>query len=120
MGTVFLKRFWHKTLIVAVCLLLNVFTGFANVNLINKNAGNRQQVEINGKVTDETGKPLVDVTVKNETKSTVINTDIEGDYFIDAEKGNVLSFAVSGFEVKNVVVGGDKVINVVLQESVAI
>lgn len=119
MGIVSLKRFWHKTLIAAICLLLNVFAGFANVNLIKKNVVN-QQSEVNGKVTDAAGKPLVDVTVKNETKSTAVNTDIEGDYFIDAEKGNVLSFAVTGFDVKNVVVGDDKVINIVLQESVVI
>jgi TonB-linked SusC/RagA family outer membrane protein len=115
MGIVSLKRFWHKASIAAICLLLNAVAGFANKIIVYQ-----QSVEINGKVTDATGKPLVDVTVKNETKSSAVNTDIEGDYFIDAEKGNVLSFSVTGFDVKSMVVADDKVINIVLQESVSI
>ncbi|MBC9796010.1 TonB-dependent receptor [Sinomicrobium weinanense] len=66
--------------------------------------GFSQDITVSGKVTDESGEPLVGVsiTVKGTTQGTT--TDFDGNYAIDAAMGNVLLFSYVGFESKQVTV----------------
>ena len=79
-----------------------------------------QQVIISGKVTsieDDTGIPGVTVSIKNRASGTI--TDINGDYTISANRGEVLKFSYMGFNTREVTVGSSNVINIVLSPSVS-
>ena len=75
-----------------------------------------QTASVSGTVTDETGVPMtgVAVTVKNTMKGTL--TDIDGKYVIAANAGEVLVFDFLGFEIQEITVGAEKVVNVTLKE----
>ncbi len=74
--------------------------------------------QISGMVTsgaDGTGLPGVSIVVKGTSTGTV--TDIDGKYTIDASEGSTLVFSYVGFTTKEVSVGNQKVIDVILAES---
>ncbi|WP_417875395.1 SusC/RagA family TonB-linked outer membrane protein [Winogradskyella sediminis] len=78
-----------------------------------------QEIQITGKVTsleDEMPMPGVSIIVVGKNKGT--NTDFNGDYSIDAEKGDVLRFSYIGFSEQKVTIGDNTVINIQLVESV--
>ena len=61
-------------------------------------ASSAQQADhVTGKVTDESGEPVIGagVTVQGTTKGTI--TDIDGFYSIDATAGQVLTFSSIGY-----------------------
>ena len=70
---------------------------------------------ISGKVTDETGEPVIGagVMVKGTTVGTI--TDIDGFYLINATAGQVLEFSSIGYVSQEVTVGTSNLINVVLK-----
>lgn len=70
--------------------------------------------QIKGKVTDSTGDPLVGVSVaiKGTTKGT--QTDVGGNYSIDAANNTVLVFSFVGYETKEALVSDQKSINISL------
>jgi len=74
-------------------------------------------IQITGVVKDGTGAPLgnVSVIIKGKKEGTVTNRD--GKYSISAEQGDVLTFNLVGYFVKEVSVGSQSSINVVLTES---
>ncbi len=76
-----------------------------------------QEKTISGTVTDDKGLPLpgVNVVVKNTASGT--QTDFDGNYTIQANRGAVLSFSYVGFETKEVVVGDGDSINAQLTAS---
>ncbi|MBI1226640.1 MAG: SusC/RagA family TonB-linked outer membrane protein [Bacteroidetes bacterium] len=65
----------------------------------------------------EDGQPLpgVNVLIKNTSDGTI--TEMDGAYEINAASGSTLVFSFIGFEQKEVVVGGESVINVVMENS---
>ena len=85
--------------------------------LTSSTAAQQKLVQITGVVKDETGRPLgnVSVIVKNGQKGTV--TDKDGKYSISARPGTILEFNLVGYFVKEVTVGDQSQINVVLSES---
>lgn len=92
-----------KYIIILIFLLLPGFT-FA------------QQREIRGSVTgaaDHSGLPGVTVMIKGTT--TGVATDIDGNYTIKANKGNILVFSFVGMKSQEITVGDKNVINVVLE-----
>ncbi|MDB5119660.1 MAG: hypothetical protein JWN56_878 [Sphingobacteriales bacterium] len=72
---------------------------------------------VKGRVTDFYGKPLADVNVlnKNTIKSTL--TTVDGNYAIDADRGDVLVFSLNGFAVKELVVDDKDELDAVLEIS---
>jgi iron complex outermembrane receptor protein len=77
-----------------------------------------QQKTITGKVSaEETGEPLIGVTiaVKGTTMGTI--TNIDGQYTISATKGQTLVFSFVGYQSAEAYVGDQAVINMVLSQS---
>lgn len=74
------------------------------------------QNEITGKVTDENGAPLpgVNITIEGTDKGTTTNFD--GEYKIDADKGQKLIFSSVGFEDQEIEVGSEYEINITMSE----
>jgi TonB-linked SusC/RagA family outer membrane protein len=73
----------------------------------------QEQIIITGQVSDKSGPlPGVSVLVKGSQKGVSTNTD--GKYTISADKGAVLVFSSIGYGTKEVTVGNETVINVVL------
>lgn len=70
--------------------------------------------QIKGKVTDSNGDALVGVSVaiKGTTKGT--QTDVSGNYSIEAANNTILVFSFVGYESKEAVVSGQKDINISL------
>ena len=73
-------------------------------------------VKISGQVIGEDGIPIPGVTIriKGTTKGTV--TDIDGNYNIQANEGDVLVFSFVGFSEQEIVVGNSSTINITLAE----
>lgn len=76
-----------------------------------------QEKTVSGTVTDDKGLPLpgVNVVVKNTASGT--QTDFDGNYSLQANRGGVLSFSYVGFDTKDVVIGDGNSINVQLSAS---
>ena len=74
-------------------------------------------VEITGQVLDPTGLALPGVTVriKNTTKGTT--TDLDGNYSISVNEGETLVFSFMGFNEKEVTIGNQAVVNIILEEN---
>lgn len=74
-----------------------------------------QQNAVSGKVTDDEGLPLpgVSVKIKGATSGTSTNTD--GNYTIQAAKGQVLTFTFIGMATQDRTIGDETVINVQLK-----
>lgn len=72
---------------------------------------------VTGKVVDETGQPLLGVTVleKGTHKGTV--TDAAGSFSLEAEAGSTLVFSFVGFIAQEVVVSGNAPLAVTLKEN---
>lgn len=79
-----------------------------------------QQVNVKGKVTDESGAALygVNVTVTGTTTGTI--TDDKGEYSINVNKGTDLTYSYIGFLTQNIKVGNSTTINVTLAEDATV
>lgn len=71
---------------------------------------------ISGTVSDVSGTPLPGVTIVVSGTSIGATTDFDGNYAISATRGQVLSFSYLGMKPKEVTVGSESTINVVLEE----
>jgi len=112
-----------------VLLLVSLFEIHANDNKTKKDFENSTfdvsvdnsevlyQNKISGKVTDNNGLPIpnVNVVVKGASGST--ETDMDGNYTINAKKGDILVFSYIGMEVTTVTVGNNSIVNVVMKSS---
>ena len=74
-----------------------------------------QQRTISGTVSDENGLPLLGATVVISGSSTGTSTDFDGNYKINANTGDVLSFSYVGYQGQNITVGTSNTVNVTLQ-----
>ncbi|TWI98800.1 TonB-linked SusC/RagA family outer membrane protein [Mucilaginibacter frigoritolerans] len=72
---------------------------------------------IHGVVKDTTGMPLIGVSVSIKGTTKGIQTDIDGKYTLDAAPGDVLTFTYIGYSTKEVTVGSETTINVVLKSN---
>lgn len=79
-----------------------------------------QQIEITGTVTDENGVPVpgVNITVVGTTKGT--STDFDGNYRIEVNQGDQLSFSAIGFQDQVKEVGGASIIDVIMKQGSAL
>lgn len=77
-------------------------------------AAGLQAQTVSGKVSDETGVGIPDVTISLKGASLITQTDASGKFSIAAKNGNVLVFTSVGFIEKSVTVNSDAIINVTL------
>ncbi|WP_103071004.1 SusC/RagA family TonB-linked outer membrane protein [Aquimarina sediminis] len=78
-----------------------------------------QEKTISGNVSDNSGLPLPGVNIVVKGTATGTQTDFDGNYTINANRGAVLTFSYVGFAVREIAVGNDDTINVQLQEDAA-
>ena len=74
--------------------------------------------QVKGKVTDETGEPLIGVNIQVQGSASGVITDIEGRYSIEAPVGSTLNFTYIGYTPQNVKVTDRSVYNVTLATAV--
>lgn len=75
-----------------------------------------QNGQVNGTIIDSGGVPLDGVTVIVQGTSRGVVSDFDGNYAINAKKGEVLKFSYIGMKTQLVTVGATNVINVTLIE----
>ena len=105
------QKFKERSTISKIVLLLAlVFSSFSAINL-------EAQQRVTGKVSDEARMPLIGVNVVQKGTSNGVTTDFDGNYDITMQSGSdILAFSYIGFVTKEVAVGGQSVINVVIAE----
>lgn len=77
------------------------------------------QQQISGTVTDASGVPLAGASVIIEGTSVGAQTDFDGNYTINASKGQVLEISYVGYKKQSITIGDSNVIDVVMQEDAA-
>ncbi len=99
-------------------IVLNAKSGYAIDTKNVKIEAGLAAIKIRGTVTDEKGLPLPGVTVKVKGTQLVTVTNIKGAFNIQVgDKTSVLLFSYIGFISKEVVVGNNSTLNVVLNEA---
>ena len=78
------------------------------------------QATITGTITDPSGVPLPGANVVIKGTSTGTAADFDGNYSIAASAGDVLVFSYTGYNSLERTVGSDSVINVTLEEGLAL
>ena len=63
-----------------------------------------------GLVVDENGQPLIGVQIKLEGTTTGIITDVDGNFSINAKKGDILLFSYVGYEPQRITYKGEKIL----------
>ncbi|MEB2774676.1 TonB-dependent receptor [Algoriphagus sp. D3-2-R+10] len=71
-------------------------------------------IDISGTVTDQNGEPIPGVTVHVQGTINGAVTDIDGNFSLDVEKGDILIFSFIGYEKTTVVVQNQTTIDVIL------
>lgn len=109
----FFSNFWNsltaKSCLLTLALLL-VGTGMAPA----------QPTAIRGTVTDESGSPLVGVTVVVENTNKGTTTDVRGNYVIEAPQGSTIAFSFLGMTSQKATVrGGETRLDIILKEDAA-
>lgn len=75
-----------------------------------------EQSTITGVILDNLGKPLpgVNILIRGTNRGT--QTDFDGEYTLEATKGDVLVVSYIGYKTQNVTVGSGTVVNITMQE----
>ncbi|MEX2569600.1 MAG: TonB-dependent receptor [Cyclobacteriaceae bacterium] len=95
----------------------NIHVHQSKKNLENHNVTIQKiPINITGNVTDQSGEPLPGVTIIIEGTNTGTVTDVDGNYALDVEQGEVLVFSFVGFESQKRQVGNSNVLNVEMVE----
>ena len=79
-----------------------------------------QKQRVTGTVTDESGEPLIGVTVVENGANVGAITDFDGKYTLEAPANATLTFSYVGYLTQNVKVAGQPTHNVVLKEDNAL
>ncbi len=88
-----------------------------NTKLVPATELNNRFATISGTVTDEKGQPLPGVSVYDKQTKKTTSTDGNGKFSIEANNGATLVFSFVGFDTQEVIVSGNKTINIKLKES---
>ena len=79
-----------------------------------------QKQKVTGTVTDESGEPLIGVTVMENGASVGAITDLDGNFTLDAPSNATLTFSYVGYLTQNVKLNGNSRLNIVLKEDNAL
>ncbi|MFC5044203.1 TonB-dependent receptor plug domain-containing protein [Aquimarina hainanensis] len=80
----------------------------------------QEEKKVSGTVTDNQGLPLPGVNIIIKNTATGTQTDFDGNYSINVNKGAVLSYSYVGFQQVEKVIGDNNTINVVLAPAASI
>lgn len=108
----------HQCLVLFLCFFFLSAGALQTVYAVqNVTMGIDQQLQITGIVKDNNGEPMIGVTVMVKGTGTGAITDIDGKYSVSVP-GNksVLTFSFVGYTAKEVTVGNQRNINVILSE----
>ncbi|WP_347564969.1 SusC/RagA family TonB-linked outer membrane protein [Bacteroides caecimuris] len=86
------------------------------IMIVPEDRGTEEKKTLTGVVTDEKGEPLIGVNVLVKGHSTGTVTNIEGQFTLQAAKGEVIEFSYIGYATKSVTVGNAVKLAVVLSE----
>jgi TonB-linked SusC/RagA family outer membrane protein len=75
-----------------------------------------QQIKITGKLTDNLGNPIPAASVLIEGTAVSVQTDLDGNYAINAEEGQTLVFSYLGFKTMKKIIGKEHKIDITLEE----
>ena len=112
------KKLTHKGL----CLMfgvLSLFVGIGSIQAAQLPQANEVQdnvQSVTGIVKDNTGTPLIGVTVLVKDTTIGTTTDVEGRYYIKVAQGSVLEFSYLGYKTHSATFTGQTNIDVTLQE----
>ncbi len=87
-------------------------------NSVVKGSAKTAPERVKGYVSDSDGEPLVGVTIVNKTNGVIAATDVDGNYIISADEGDLLSFSLIGMSAYEIYVGKSNVINAVMTEDI--
>ncbi len=76
------------------------------------------QIQVSGKITDETGSPVLGATILEEGTTNGTASDASGNYQITVSEGATLVYSFIGYETQRKVVGNQSRIDVVMKEDV--
>lgn len=76
-----------------------------------------QQKNVTGKVTDDSGEPLLGATILVKGTSTGTSSDFDGNYSINVAEGQTLVFSLIGYKDLERVVGSSNTLNVSMEVS---
>ncbi len=111
-------RYFSKIIHVLVCLsAVSIFTMSARDADSQGTSSFMQQGVVTGLVTDESGEPLISVTVKvkgSATQGTI--TDIDGKFSLSANIGDIIQFSYIGYTSQDVTLKDLTPLNVVMVE----
>ena len=105
----------------AICYLLLTAPATRPVRAEEGNlraAFKQQSFTLKGKINDLNGRPMPGVSVSNVTQKRSASTNEAGDFTILAEKGDVITFRMIGFQEKSVVATEQNNIVIVLTEQI--
>ncbi|MCM1356104.1 MAG: TonB-dependent receptor [Staphylococcus sp.] len=74
-----------------------------------------QKHQITGTVVDETGEPMIGVSVIQQGTTTGVATDFDGNYTLSVPAGATLQFTYIGYKTKSVKVGNQTTIDVTME-----
>lgn len=104
----------NRTLILLTVFLLQIST---SVNMHAETFNSIQENEIKGTVTDNDGNTLPGVAVIIQGTTNGTETDFDGNYQINANKGDVLEFSFVGMELTSITIGDSNTIDVIMEGS---
>lgn len=88
----------------------------SNEALIAGNASVQQNSRIKGKVVDTSNEPVIGANIIVQGTSIGTITDVDGNFSLEAKKGNVIKISYIGYLDKMVTVGDQTTLNIVLVE----
>ena len=107
----FLSNFWNSPAVRSCLVTLALLLAGKGTALA--------QPTVRGTVTDESGNPLIGVTVVVESTNKGTTTDAQGNYVVDVPKGGTLVFSFIGMTSHKAVVGGISTLDITLKEDAA-
>lgn len=120
----FEKRRFHERLkllfMLSLCACMSIQAIGAGNDEANVNQSQQDQGKtVSGKITDESGEPLVGVTIVVEGTTIGLITDVNGDYSIKVpSEESILSFSFIGYATENVPVAGKTTISLQMKDNV--
>lgn len=105
-----------KNILSMLCICLGMLLGVSQTMF----AQGAQKQRVTGTVTDESGEPLIGVTVVENGANVGAITDFDGKYTLEAPANATLTFSYVGYLTQNVKVAGQPTHNVVLKEDNAL